>query len=79
MLDEPALIQSDPTVLELQLRAMSKKQQHGTAVVRSIENADQNPAAIEKWIQSINELHRSKPPPQVQYIYYVPLKHYGQP
>lgn len=67
ILDEPATIQSDPTVLELQLRATSKKQQYGDVVVRSIENAEKNPQAIEKWIQSINDLHRSKPPPQVHY------------
>jgi intraflagellar transport protein 46 len=66
-LDEPATIQSDSTVLELQLRATSKKQQYGDIVVRSIENAEKNPAAIEKWIQNINDLHRSKPPPQVHY------------
>jgi intraflagellar transport protein 46 len=67
ILDEPATIQSDPTVLELQLRATSKKQQYGDVVVRSIENAEKSPAAIEKWIQSITDLHRSKPPPQVHY------------
>jgi len=66
-LDEPSATQSDPTVLELQLRAMSKKLQYGDVVVRSIDNAAKNPQAIEKWIQSINDLHRSKPPPQVHY------------
>jgi intraflagellar transport protein 46 len=66
-LDEPASIQSDPTVLELQLRAMSKKQQYGDVSVRSIENAEKSPLAIEKWIANISELHRSKPPPQVHY------------
>mmetsp|Transcript_8392 Transcript_8392/g.12502 ORF Transcript_8392/g.12502 Transcript_8392/m.12502 type:complete len:445 (+) Transcript_8392:139-1473(+) len=67
ILDEPATVQSDPTVLELQLRASSKKQQYGDVVVRSIENAEKNPGAIAKWIQSISDLHRSKPPPQVHY------------
>lgn len=67
ILDEPATVQSDPTVLELQLRATSKKQQYGDVVVRSIENAEKNPAAVEKWIQNITDLHRSKPPPQVHY------------
>jgi intraflagellar transport protein 46 len=66
-LDEPSSNQSDPTVLELQLRAMSKKLQYGDVVVRSIDNAAKNPAAVEKWIQSISDLHRSKPPPQVHY------------
>lgn len=67
ILDEPATIQSDPTVLELQLRATSKKQQYGDVVVRSIESAEKNPVAVEKWIQNITDLHRSKPPPQVHY------------
>lgn len=66
-MDEPATIQSDATVLELQLRATSKKQQYGDIVVRSIENAEKNPNLIDKWIQNINDLHRSKPPPQVHY------------
>jgi intraflagellar transport protein 46 len=66
-LDEPSASQSDPTVLELQLRAISKKLQYGDVVVRSIENASKNPIAIEKWIQNISDLHRSKPPPQVHY------------
>ncbi|CAM9768534.1 unnamed protein product [Ascophyllum nodosum] len=66
VLDEPAANQSDATVLELQLRAISKKQ-HGDVAVRSIENANKNPAEIDKWIQSINDLHRTKPPPQVNY------------
>ena len=67
ILDEPAANQSDPTVLELQLRATSKKQQYGDVIVRSIEGASKNTAAIDKWIQSIADLHRTKPPPQVHY------------
>ncbi|CAM9132396.1 unnamed protein product [Choristocarpus tenellus] len=66
VLDEPAASQSDATVLELQLRAVSKKQ-HGDVAVRSIENAHKNPAEIERWIQSITDMHRIKPPPQVHY------------
>ncbi|CAM9340502.1 unnamed protein product, partial [Sphacelaria rigidula] len=34
---------------------------------RSIEHAHKNPAEIDKWIQSIDDLHRTKPPPQVHY------------
>ena len=66
VLDEPAAAQSDATVLELQLRAVSKKQ-HGDVAVRSIENAAKNPQEIDRWIKSIEDLHRSKPPPQVHY------------
>lgn len=67
VLDEPASEQSDATVLELKLRATSKKQRYGEVAVRSIEDAAKNPEAIDKWIQNISELHRSKPEPQVHY------------
>lgn len=67
ILDEPAAAQSDPTVLELQLRATSKKQQHGDVAVRSIENAEKNPGEIDKWIKNISDLHKSKPLPHVEY------------
>ncbi len=66
VLDEPSSTQSDATVLELQLRAISKKSS-GEVSVRSIENAAKNPQEIQRWINSINDLHRSKPPPQVHY------------
>jgi intraflagellar transport protein 46 len=35
--------------------------------VRSIENADKNPKEIMKWIQSVADVHKSKPPPAVHY------------
>ena len=72
VLDEPASHQSDPTVLDLQLRAISKKSNLEPMIVRSLENADKNPREIDKWIKSISDLHRSKPPPQVHYTKSMP-------
>lgn len=66
VLDEPSSQQSDPTVLELQLRAISKKQ-HGDVAVRSIENASKNPQEINRWIKSIQDLHTQKHSVEVQY------------
>ena len=66
-LDEPAANQSDPTVLELQLRSLTKKVQSSDVVVRSVEDAAKNNTAVDRWIQSISDLHGSKPPPQVVY------------
>ena len=43
VLDEPAANQSDATVLELQLRAISKKQ-HGDVAVRCVESVLNNRA-----------------------------------
>ncbi|RLN71588.1 hypothetical protein BBJ28_00011343 [Nothophytophthora sp. Chile5] len=71
MLDEPSLSQSDATVLDLQLRSTSKKK-HGDIVVRSIENAEKAPREIDRWVKSIADLHRTKPPPQVHYTKSMP-------
>ena len=71
VIDEPALIQSDPAVLELQLKAKMKKRR-GDCVVRSIENASKSPYDIQKWIDSVEDLHRSKPPPEVLYKFPIP-------
>ena len=72
VVDEPSATQSDPTVLELQLRAVSKKTPKNPMVVRSIENAGKNKKDVENWIDSIKDLHRSKPPPQVHYTRNMP-------
>ncbi len=73
VLDEPSANQSDPTVLDLQLRSLSKKSGLLDPIsVRSLENADKNPKEITKWIQNIADLHRSKPPPSVHYAKTMP-------
>lgn len=67
-LDEPKLNQSDPALLELQLRPFIKRPATGTATtVHSIEMAYQNPKQITRWISSISDVHRSKPPPTIAY------------
>eukprot|EP00286_Rhodomonas_abbreviata_P003732 CAMPEP_0181346748 /NCGR_PEP_ID=MMETSP1101-20121128/33496_1 /TAXON_ID=46948 /ORGANISM="Rhodomonas abbreviata, Strain Caron Lab Isolate" /LENGTH=358 /DNA_ID=CAMNT_0023458887 /DNA_START=26 /DNA_END=1101 /DNA_ORIENTATION=- len=67
VLDEPAAQQTDATVLDLQLRAMSTQASLQPTVVPSIEHAGQNPQKITNWIRDISELHRSNPPPNVHY------------
>ncbi|XP_054714822.1 intraflagellar transport protein 46 homolog isoform X2 [Uloborus diversus] len=66
-LDEPCAKQSDPTVLDLQLRAISKETTSKSVAVKCLENADKRPKEIDAWIDSISNLHRSKPPPTVHY------------
>jgi intraflagellar transport protein 46 len=66
-LDEPAALQSDPTVLDLQLRALSKKSGLDPVAVRALEHADKNPKEVLKWVTSIAELRRAAPPPSVRY------------
>jgi intraflagellar transport protein 46 len=66
-LDEPTLNPSDPSILDLQLRSLSKNQDLQPMEVRSIENAEKNPKEIENWVRRIDELNRAKPAPTVQY------------
>lgn len=66
-LDEPTLNPSDPSILDLQLRSLSKAQDLQPMEVRSIEAAEKNPKEIEMWVKRIEDLNRSKPAPTVQY------------
>ncbi|XP_023224326.1 intraflagellar transport protein 46 homolog [Centruroides sculpturatus] len=72
VLDEPCAKQSDPTVLDLQLRAISKETTVKTTIVKSLQDADKHPKEIDSWITSIGNLHRSKPPPTVHYARNMP-------
>ncbi|KAL0484001.1 ift46 [Acrasis kona] len=67
VLDEPAAKQSDPAVIQLNMSYMSRDLKTKPVVVKSIENAEKNPKKIQKWIDDIRDLHRTKPPPSVHY------------
>jgi len=40
--------------------------------VRSLEQAEENPKQIQQWINSVSELHKTRPPPTVQYTKNMP-------
>ncbi|XP_012538376.1 intraflagellar transport protein 46 homolog [Monomorium pharaonis] len=67
VLDEPCTNQSDPAVLHLQLRNHSRSAGAAArqAVVKRIEDAERNGKSIDKWIDDMNQLHRSKHLPGV--------------
>lgn len=67
IIDEPSAKQSDPTVLDLQLRAISKETTSKQVAVKVLEDSEKNVKEIDGWIKSISDLHRSKPPPAVHY------------
>jgi intraflagellar transport protein 46 len=69
VLDEPAAQQTDPTVLEIMLKQISKTTNiiSVAVAVRSIENADKNPQKITTWVKEIDRVHRGKPLPSVHY------------
>jgi len=58
VIDEPASIQSDTAVLQLQLRSLSKKH-HDDVVVRSILKDSGYGAEIDEWITIVSELHQT--------------------
>lgn len=72
VLDEPCAAQSDPTVLDLQLRSISKTAATKAIAVKSVENVPQNIKVIDSWISSITTLHRDKPPQTVNYTKELP-------
>ncbi len=72
--DEPALEPTDPTLLEMKYVQIKKKKvpTKTPMLVRSIEIAEKNPKQIQQWIHNVNELHKSRPPPTVQYTKNMP-------
>ena len=71
-LDEPALNCEDKTVLELKY-VQSKNVVRATPMsVESIENADKKPKDISRWINSVQDLHKTRPPPTVNYTKQMP-------
>ncbi|VDM74847.1 unnamed protein product [Strongylus vulgaris] len=73
-LDEPAIQQTDPTILAMQLRRTNRDiTTQGDTPVRRLERADKSTHEIDKWISNIKELHRSRPPQStLQLGYHMP-------
>lgn len=69
VLDEPCLIQSDETVLQMQLKATSKSSGAQAVAVRSIDAPDRAALRIEiqRWIDSAAVVQQSKHQIEVQY------------
>ena len=71
-LDEPALNCEDKTVLELKY-VQSKNVVRSTPItVDTIENADKKPKDITRWINSVQDLHKTRPAPSVNYTKQMP-------
>jgi intraflagellar transport protein 46 len=66
VLDEPAAQQTDPTVLDLQLRAISTQAALQPIVIDSVDAAA-NPQKIETWMKNMKDLHDGNPAPKVDY------------
>lgn len=71
-LDEPALNCEDKTVLELKYVQSKNVVRSAPMTVDSIEGADKKPKEISRWINSMQELHKSRPAPTVSYSKQMP-------
>ena len=71
-LDEPALNCEDKTVLELKYVQSKNVVRSTPMTVDSIEGADKKPKEISRWINSINELQKTRPAPTVNYTKQMP-------
>ncbi|XP_064407449.1 intraflagellar transport protein 46 homolog isoform X2 [Halichondria panicea] len=72
VIDEPTAKQSDPTVLDLQLRTLTKQTTVKPVNVHSIQDPKKQPKALDNWIESVSELHRQKPATNVHYTKNMP-------
>jgi intraflagellar transport protein 46 len=69
VLDEPETHQSDPSVLDLHLRAITKSTSAGPRTVRSLDavKLKKEPKLLDNWLKNIKDLHEKKPPASVHY------------
>lgn len=72
MLDEPALNQSDKTVIELRYIQIHNVIRGTPMTIEAIENADKKPKEIGRWVNSVSDLHKTRPPPTVNYSKQMP-------
>ena len=71
-LDEPALNCEDKTVLELKYVQSKNVVRAAPVNVDSIEGADKKPKEISRWISAVADLHKTRPPPTVNYTKNMP-------
>ena len=67
VLDEPSAKQSDPNIIELQLRSITKTSSGKMSKIKKVSNIEKEMKVVDKWIKDIDDLHRSKPAPTIQY------------
>lgn len=67
VVDEPAIPQSNPAVVQLELRATNVHAGAGATVVDSFEDAANRPEVIDRWIADLKKVHYKKALPTVNY------------
>lgn len=72
ILDEPAMNQGDKTVIEMRYIQEKNVVKSTPMNIESIELADKKPKEIARWINNVSDLHKTRPPPTVNYTKQMP-------
>ncbi|OHT10741.1 Intraflagellar transport protein 46 like protein [Tritrichomonas foetus] len=75
ILDEPSISQSNPQVLRMELReqcGITSPGNESDGYIGFIEDVQKNRKALDSWLESIEEIHRNRPPPTLIYSSQMP-------
>lgn len=75
IIDEPSIAQSNPQVLRMELReqyGVTSPGNESDGYIGAIEDPQKNRKALESWLESIEDIHRKRPPPVMMYSQKMP-------
>jgi intraflagellar transport protein 46 len=75
IVDEPSIAQSNPQVLRMELReqyGITAPGSESDAYIGCIEDPHKNRKALDSWLDSLEDIHRNRPPPAIIYTHKMP-------
>jgi intraflagellar transport protein 46 len=75
ILDEPSIAQSNPQIVLMELReqyGLNAPGKETDGYIGSIEDPRKSPKALTAWLDSLEDIHRKRPPPNIRYTSIMP-------
>jgi intraflagellar transport protein 46 len=75
IVDEPSIAQSNPQVLRMELReqyGITSPSTESDGYIGFIEDPQKNRKALDSWLDSLEDIHRYRPPPTIIYTHKMP-------
>jgi intraflagellar transport protein 46 len=75
IVDEPSIAQSNEQVLRMELReqfGITAPGSDSPGYIGFIEQPQRNRKALDSWLESLEEIHRNRPPPAIIYSHKMP-------
>jgi intraflagellar transport protein 46 len=75
IVDEPSIAQSNPQVLRMELReqyGITSPSTESDGYIGFIEDPHKNRKALDSWLDSLEDIHRNRPPPAIIYTHKMP-------